>query len=54
MAEETFREFFSRNYAEFDTGKHSENKDITNLTVDNNEVITSLAATINDYDCQFF
>ena len=54
MAEETFRKFFSRNYAEFDTGKHFENKDITGLAVDNNEVNTSLAGTINSYGCQSF
>ena len=47
MAEETFREFVARNYTEFDTRKHSRNKDIANLTVDHNEVNISLAGIIN-------
>lgn len=54
MAEETFGEFVARNYTEFDTGKHSGNKDIADLTVDNNEVNTSLAGAINNYGCQSF
>ena len=37
MAEETFRDFVARNYTEFDTGKHSRNKYIADLTVDNNK-----------------
>ena len=52
MAEKTFREFVARNYTEFDTGKHSENKDIADLTVDNNEINTSLAGTINNVSCR--
>lgn len=52
MAEETFREFVARRYTEFDTGKHSRNKDIADWTVDNNDVNTSLAGTLNNYGCQ--
>ena len=54
MAEKTFTEFVSRNCAEFNTGKYSRNKDIADLTVDNNEVNTSLAGAINNYGCQSF
>ena len=36
MEDETFSEFVARNYTEFDTEKHSGNKDIIDLTVDNN------------------
>ena len=52
MAEETFGEFVARNYTEFDTGKHSGNKDNADLTVDNNEVNISLARTINNFGCR--
>ena len=41
MAEETFREFVSTNCAEFDTRNHFENKDVADLSVDNNEMNTS-------------
>lgn len=43
MAEETFREFVAIKHTELDSGKHSRNKDIVDLTVDNNAVNTSLA-----------
>lgn len=38
MAEETLREFVAINYTEFDSEKHSGNKDIADLTVDSNAV----------------
>ena len=49
MTEENSREFVSKNYAEFDTGKYSENKDITDLMVDNSEMYTFVTETINKY-----
>ena len=49
MTEENSREFVSKNYAEFDTGKYSENKDITDLMVDNSEMYTFVTGTINKY-----
>ena len=49
MTIETSREFVSKNYAEFDTGKYSENKDITDLMVDNSEMYTFVTETINKY-----
>ena len=52
MAEESFREFVSKNDTKFDTGKHFGIKDIADLTVDNNEVNTSLAGTINNFGCR--
>ena len=52
MAKETFREFVASYYTEFDTGKHSGNKVIADLTVDNNEVNTSHAGTINNFGCR--
>ena len=54
MAEETFREFVRMTCAELDTGKLSENEDIVDLTVDNNEMNTSLTGTINKYGCRSF
>ena len=50
MAEETFREFVASYYTEFDTGKHSGNKVIADLTVD--EVNISHAGTINNFGCR--
>lgn len=52
MAEETFREFVTIKYTELDSRKHSRNKDIADLMVDNNAVNTSLTGTINNYGCR--
>ena len=54
MTEENSREFVSKNYAEFDTGKYSENKDITDLMVDNSEINTFVTGTINKYGYRSF
>ena len=50
MTIETSREFVSKNY----TGKYSENKDITDLMVDNSEINTFVTGTINKYGYRSF
>ena len=44
---ESSKEFVLKNYAEFDTGKHSENKDIADLMADNNKTNAPFTGTIN-------
>lgn len=54
MREEPFREIIPRSHAGFDIPRHCENKDTADLTVFTNEMITSLAKTINSHGCQSF
>ena len=53
-AEETFTEFVSRNYTDFDTRKPSKNNKIAVSMGYNSEMNTALAGTINNYDCRSF
>ena len=39
MSDETSREFVPKNYTEFDPGECSENKDISDLMLDNDQII---------------